>query len=305
MNALAFTNKIMLMMGWPILDTIEGTLGKQASKAVSTSNDVLSALQDDMDWQGLATTGYVSMTAAVVYTRDVTVSYGSTTLLTSAATFQASDLGKQIMVNTTKTAYRIVAVVSAMDITLDRPWVSSDIAAEEFEVFIGQNQFELPTDYDRMTTEKLYNSRTDSFVSVVSAQEMGMRRQTLGLGLNIGKPEKCTISGINSAGTAQKIHFDTCAEDDYSLEFSYQKRHPELDANDTLIVYPDKDMLYILDMVKARLDRDSELSQTAGQLAAEALATRNKQQQNKESGSSTLRITPDTGKMGRYRRRRR
>jgi len=305
MTALEFVNRVLQMLNYPAVTTIEGTLDKETSVAVNTSNDVLAALQDDSDWQELAATGYVSMEAATTSERTVTITYGSTSLLTSAALFTASDIGKQVMVASTKTAYRITAVPLATEATLDRPWVSSDIAAEVLDVYIGQNAFDLPTDYDRMTTEKLYNAREDNYVEVVSAQEIGVRRQALGLGLNIGVPTKCTIGGVNATGTAKKVHFDTCAQDDYSLEFSYQTKHPELSTNATLIAYPVKDMLYILDMIKARIDRDNELSQTAAQLAAEAINTRNKQQQNRESGSSVLRMTPDTGSMGRYRRRKR
>ncbi len=304
MEALEFVNKVLLMMAWPSVDTVEGSLDEETSRVVSASNDVLAAIQNDREWQTLAVEGYLEMEASTTSTAVATITYGSTSLVLDQSVFVVGDIGKQVMVAGTKTAYTIAAVVSGTNATLNRAWVDDDLA-EEREIYIGQSTYDLPEDYDRMTVDKLFNPRADNYIAIVDSVEMGRRRSVLGLGLNIGEPEKCTIRGVNSSGTAQKIHFDYCASDNYSLEYSYQKKHPVLSTDTALIAYPPKDMLYILDMIKARLDRDSELSQTAGQLANEAMTARNKQQQNKESGSSSVQFTPDTGSMGRYRRRRR
>lgn len=303
MNALEFVQEIETMMGWSQSSTIEGTLSKETRQVVSASNAVLLSVQGDRDWQELSVDGSIRMDKARSVDTDVTITFGSTTLSTSSATFVADDVGRLVMVSTSTMAYRISAYTSSTQVIISRAWVEDDLSGITSEVFIGQDTYELSAGYDRLLVEKLYNPVAQNWIQVVGASELAVRRQELGLGLNIGEPTKCTIHGLSSDGKRRKVHFDVCPQLDYELDFTYQRKHPELVADSVDIAYPPKDLLYLLDMVKARLDRDSEVAQTAAQVASDALNARNKMQQNRESGTDPLRVVPQTLRHGRRRRR--
>jgi len=304
MNALDFCNEIAQMMGYQQADTLAGTQSKELQTIVQASNKVLLNMQGDKEWRELTEQGHLAITAARSHDGLMSVAYGGSTLGTIDAIFTAADVGSMLHVGSTKMTYRIAVFNSTTSVTLDRPWVESSISANEKTIWIGQNTFELPTDFDRMLDTKFYNPIGDNYVALVPPRELNVQRQINGLGLSVGTPIKCSIVGKNTAGTAFNVHFDKCFEAPTDLDFQYQRNHIAIASDDTAIIeYPDKDMLYILDMVKARLDRDNESSQNAGQSAAEALHSRNRTQQNHESGSEPVRMTPSICQSGRRRRR--
>ena len=303
MNALEFCNEIEQMMGYDLSSTLAGTQTKELRDVVQASNKVLTNMQGDKEWRELTVDGHIAMGAARSHTNDIAVTYGSTLFQSVASIFTAADVGSMLQVSGNRVTYRIAAFIAANQVTLDRPWVEDTIANVENEVFIGQDTFEMPTNYDRMLDKKFYNPVGDNYITLVDPKELNVQRQTNGLGLSVGIPTKCAIHGMNTTGTAYKIHFDMAVQFNTDLDFQYLRKHDTLDADATLISYPDKDLLYIMDTVKARLDRDNEASQTAGQLAAEAMSERNKTQQNHESGNSAVRMTPFVRQTGRRRRR--
>lgn len=303
MTALQFVNAVCRMMGYPQVDSIETTQETETADVILAADSVLSNIQGDRNWPELAVDAHLSMASARSTVGIVTTAYGSTTLSAGVGTFIAGDLGSVVMVSNSKTSYRIAAYIASNQVTLDRAWVEDAICGVESTVFVGQDSYELPIDYDRMLVEKFYNPIEENHVVIVDPNELSVAKQILGLGMSIGAPAKCTIHGLNTAGTARKVHFDVVPQNNYDLEYKYQKKHAQLTTNAQLISYPEKDMLYIQDLVAARLDRDSEANKTAGQIAADAMSARNKSQQNQESGSGALRIVPVSRRHGRRRRR--
>ncbi|MBV1929219.1 MAG: hypothetical protein KUG81_06875 [Gammaproteobacteria bacterium] len=305
MNALRFVNDIELMLGYEVSDTIEGTVSKETQTVINACDTVLESLQGDRNWQELTTTGSIRMEQARTVESNVVTNFGSNQMTCAAGPFLSTDVGSMVFIGTTNVAYRIVAYASTSSVTLDREWVEDSISASGLEVFIGQDTYELPTDYDRHLVEKFYNpiATVANYVEIVGPAELAVKRQQLGLAFNVGEPSKCTISGLNATGTARLIHFDSVAQVPYELDYQYQMKHPQLTTDATLIAYPAKNFLYIKDLIKAMLDRDNEQSQSAQQVAQDALQGRIKGQQNKETGSESLRLIPEGRRHGRRRRR--
>lgn len=301
MNALTLVTDVELMMGYELSGTIEGTLSKETLSVVRACESVLKSLQGDRNWQELTVDATLQVDASRAFSGVTTITRGSTNLFNDASAFLAADVGKLVLVGGTKIAYRITVFVDIDNVTLNRAWIEADHAAEA-EVFVGQDSFELPVDYDRHLVEKFYNPVSNSYVTIVGPDELAVARQALGLALNVGIPEKCSIRGLNTAGTARIVHFDVCAAANYEMDYQYQKKHPSLTLDATLIAYPENHYLYIKDMIKALLDRDNELSQTAGQVASDAIQNRLKVQQSRSSGSEPMRLNPEVRRHGRRRR---
>lgn len=301
MNALELVNDVELMLGYAISSTIVGTLSKETASVVNACESVLFSLQGDRNWQELTEQGSIRIDACRSFEGVTNINRGSTTLFNNASSFLAGDVGQLVFIGGTRVAYRIVSLIDSDFVTINRAWVEPDYA-NTAEVFVGQDVFELPTDYDRHLVEKFYNPVANNYVSVVGPDELAVSRQAFGLALNVGVLEKCTIRGLNSSGTARIVQFDKCAEDNYELDFQYQKKHPALVANTTLILYPENHHLYIKDMIKAILDRDNEMSQTAGQVANDAIQARSKLQGQDRSGTEPMRINPEVRRHGRRRR---
>lgn len=304
MEALEFVNNIATMLGWETVTTIEGTVDKETENIVNASNVVLTSLQGDKDWSELRVDARLQLARSEIFDGIITATYGSTTLTCDAGLFSVGDVGKAIQVGYSKVAYRVSAYIDVNTVTLDRAWAEEDyLSDEDGHLYVGQDTYELPTDYDRFLVEKLYNSWEDSYAEVVGPQALSVTRQGYGLGLSIGIPTQCTVHGLNDAGTASKIHFDITPQENYLLNYAYQRKHPALTTDTTQIVYPDKNLMYIMDAVKYRLDRDTEVAQAAGAVANDALRERVRIQQNQESGSDPVRFAPRVGRWGRRRRR--
>jgi hypothetical protein len=304
MNALTLVNDVELMMGYELSSTIVGTLSKETQTVVRACESVLLSLQGDRNWQELTVDGQIRMDASRSFAGTTTITRGSTNLFNDGGGFLSTDVGQSVLVVGTRVAYRIAAYVDTNNVTLARTWVEDDHATTA-DVVVGQDTYELPTDYDRHLVEKFYNPVSNSYIEVVGPDELAVMRQALGLSLNVGIPEKCTIRGLNATGTARVVHFDKCADTYYELDFQYQRQHPALVADTTDVLYPDNHFLYIKDMIKAILDRDNEMAQTSGQVAQEAIQNRLKVQQSGTSGSEALRINPEVRPHGRRRRIRR
>lgn len=301
MDAITLVNDIELMLGYKISSTIVGSLSKETASVVNACESVLFSLQGDRNWQELTEQGSIRIDACRSFEGVTTITRGSTNLFNDDASFLSGDVGQLVFVAGTKVAYRITVVVNTTNVTINRAWVEADHAGLA-EVFVGQDIFELPTDYDRHLVEKFYNPVANNYVAVVGPDELAVSRQAFGLSLNVGIPEKCTIRGLNSAGTARIVHFDKCSENNYELDFQYQKKHPALTTDATRILYPENHHLYIKDMIKAILDRDNEMSQTAGQVANDAIQARSKLQGQDRSGTEPMRINPEVRRHGRRRR---
>jgi hypothetical protein len=301
MNSLTLVNDVEIMLGYELSATIVGTVSKETQSVVRACESVLSQLQGDRNWQELTADGSIRMDATRAIEGTTTITRGSTNLFNAGAGFLAADIGKLVWAEGTRVAYRISAYVDTSNVTISRAWVEDDHAAITY-VFVGQDAYDLPTDYDRHLVEKFYNPVASNYVAVVGPDELSVSRQANGLALNVGVPEKCTIRGLNTAGTARVVHLDVCPEGNYELDFQYQKHHPALTTDTVLIAYPDNHLLYIKDMIKALLDRDNELSQTAAQTAQSAIAAKSATQNHDRSGTEPMRINPQVSPHGRRRR---
>lgn len=305
MTALEFVKDIAGMMGWEKPTTLVSP-SKEIELILQATNDVFGHIQDDKRWPELTLSAHLLLEGVSTWD-DCTVnaSYGSSTLSATGASFVAGDVGKKVFVSGTKVQYVITAVGSSTSVTLDRPWSEADLSAATRDVHVGQDTYELPADFDRFYVDKLYLPAEDTHVQVVGKDELNVERQLNGLQLSSGIPQKCTIHGLSTDGTKRKIHFDLCAKENYELEFDYQRKHPTIAADADTVYYPSKNMLYIKDMVKARLDRDAEMSPLAQQIFAEAQQSRGDKLSSHDSGAEPMRIRPEVRPMGRYRRNRR
>jgi hypothetical protein len=304
MTALEFINEILKQMSYPKVTTIEGTLDKETDKAVGAANAVLASLQGDKDWDELTVNeAHILLEAYETHSVAVTVAYGSTVFTVDSATFAAGDVGKVLAVGSHNVAYRVSSFVSDTVVWLDRAWSGDDLTAEESTLYIGQDTYDMPVDYDRMLTDEFIAPAINARVLLVGPRELTTQRRRNGYGMSLGNPIKGTIHGLNSAGTARELHLDSIPSESIELEYSYQKKHPELSTDTTQILYPVQDLLYIQDMVVARLQRDSELAQTAGQVAQDSLRDKARVQGVRDAGNERVRFTPKV--YGRIRRRRR
>jgi len=303
MIALELVQEVAMMMGWPVpADLAHTPLSKEEAAMVGAANSVLSSLQGDADWKELSTSAVLRLPMAKKMSGVTNIAYGSSTLSILGGLFAGSDVDSVVQVSGYKAAYRIISVVSGNTVILDRVWAESAIINATIDTYVGKASFDLPTDYDRFLVETLYNQIAGNDIRIVGPSEFSFNRKKLGLGLNIGEPEVCTISGLNTAGTSCKIHFDRVANRDYDVDFQYQKKHPKVVNGTEAVLYPQKDIIYIKDMIKALLDRDNEAAQTAAQVSANAMQDRARVQAQRESGDSPVRISVYRRKHGRFRR---
>jgi hypothetical protein len=176
---------------------------------------------------------------------------------------------------------------------------TSETGIIDYKITFSRDRYQLPADYDRLKGDTMYNLNTGKEIRLVNEHEI---RKDFKTTVVPAEPETYTVYGRSDKGSPL-VHLNIPPDDMYIFQYEYQRNHPELRDDKTEILYPVRYHMFMVDTVKARLDRDSENKQQNVQVAQDALAERIRQEATPEPGSSRNRFTPDTGRRRLFRRR--
>jgi hypothetical protein len=319
MNALEFVDAISDALGWGEVTSIVDDVSSDTRKVIRNAGMVLNSMQSDQDWQSLRSTGKILTQPPLILTNQVlAVVKGDRTINFTGAlpAVVNQDLSGCIIslhpydatvpllgdggVSTHPTSYRLEAHNGSTSFELDKPWMyDTEGGANAYTITISRDRYQLPADYDRLKGDTLYNITTGKEMRLVNEHEV---RKDFSTTVTPAEPETYTIYGLTSKGNPM-LHLNIPADELYILSFDYQKNHPPLVGDKTEILYPVRYHMFMVDSVKARLDRDAENKQQAMQVANDALAERIRQEATPEPGSSRNRFTPSTGRPRLFRRR--
>jgi hypothetical protein len=257
-------------------------------------------MQNDKTWPELRKDGEIRKTAPRSIGEYCAITYGSTTLTSSNDEFLSTDVGKVIQVGSYAAVYRIDTFTGIGEVELESAWRDEDITVQS--AVIGQDKYSLPSDLDMLLSGKMLNMTTGTEVREVDPTEMRAIKSRDGLTLLLVEPQNFTVHGLDSSGN-KLIHFDKISDEEYALEYDYQMDHPELVADSTEILYPDKYIMYIADSVIAKLQRDVENSQVAVQSSQDSLKEAMRVGSNPNNSRDRMRLRVKGTRYGAYRRR--
>lgn len=301
MTALEFVNAVSDALSWGMVDSIERDVTSDTRKIIRNANLVLRSVQADDSWQVLRRKYKIMVQAPVSSNADgIAITKGSTTM-----TFTNSDtspnaewVGALIKISGYDTTYRVMRFNGASTIELDKAWRHSTISgAGSFS--LGRDQYQLPEDYDRYKGKIAQNLSTGTELDLVDENEV---RKDFTEELTPQEPTAFTVFGVSPKGR-RVLHLNFVPDDNYVIEITYQANHPELREDTDEVLYPPRLHLFLVDTIKARLDRDAENKAQAQQVANDALADRIRQESVPEPGSSRMQATPSYRKAN-FRRRR-
>ncbi len=306
MVASTLINSISDLLGWGQLSDITDDPTPEHRKIVRAINSILRAMQNDKDWPELAVTNRLLTSAAVSEDGVLTVARGSNivTLSYSAVNiFAEDDVGLYISIDSSF-PYRIASYQSDYGITIDRPFAGTSTATGSYKKFALS--YPLPVDYDRLLGGEITILETGEHIDEVAPSVLRQNFRDNGVAVLIQDPESYAVHGLDSAGNPL-INFDSAFEEIRSLEYSYQKKHPEVivgpTATDITLLYPDRYMLYIIDQAVAKLSRDVENSAQVQQQASDAYKEAVRANSNPATGRERSVMTVDALRHGSYRRR--
>lgn len=297
MQALEFINYVCDMMGWGQTTNIATDTDPDVRKAIRVSQATLKAMQNDKEWPELRENGVVDIPAQSALA-GFTTSYGSATVVYTG-TLTADYVGTVVdFGDANEYLYRVVSVgVNTLDVDHVVQSASELNATGTFTWDFAS----LPSDFDRNPTAEMFNMRLGAEVTETDNVTMRKTKRDAGTSLTLQTPQTYVIHGRDASGD-KLVHFDyaTGVVDSYSFE--YQKRHPDLTANATEILYPERHMLYVFDSIMAKLRRDVEDSEKAQIAAQDALKEAIRVGSNPDQSRSRTRMRVDRLKHGSYRR---
>lgn len=267
-NAKDFLNRFFDRMSWEQVTTLETqSPSNELRKGLRLLNTILETVEGIDDWPLLRKDGKIVLVAGEESDTTagseeyVTATQNSDEVTVDNATFDDSYKNRAFQVVGDSTWYRIVDVLSATQLKLDRAWVADSItAADEKTYKIGVDQYSLPTDFGRPITD-MQNHFGTVTIQPVSPNKFAEIRRTSN-GITFGDPKYYTIYGMNDARTAWTIHFHPWPSTARVLTLPYQMLHPTIDSDNDKILFPSRYNAVLMDIMLQLAYRDHEDSDT-------------------------------------------
>jgi hypothetical protein len=262
MLGLDLFNELAHRLRWQRVSTIEGVLAPEHEKLLILINRALETLPSISDWPLLQTEGTIRLLAE--YTSDLTVgleeyvtaTQDSDTLTVDNMAFDASFVGRAIQVSGDNYPYRITAVLSPTQVTLNRAWISDSITpADQRTILVAMDRYVLADDFDRPIDD--IQNLFGGTVRAISPEEFRARRRKAS-GITPGDPEVFTIYGTNDNETSLLIHFDPFPRYARILEYPYVRSHPRIETDDDKILFPKKHIEALIEVIHYVAKRDHE-----------------------------------------------
>lgn len=304
MNALAVLNEIEDRLGWTQTKTLDTEpLTADTRKLLRLLNRVLQSITGMQDWPLLRKDGSILLIAD--QTSDLTagaeeyvaIARDSDTMTVQNATFGEQIIGHALQVSGDEVVYRIKDVTSPTTLQLTETWASDDIVVGDERTYtIAMDQYALPQDFDRPLTDAQaffapYNIRPmspDEFEQLVRNDP----------GITVGEPRQFTIFGMNAAQTSELLHVRPFPDEQRRLRFSYQMIHPTINSDNDKILFQNRYIAAIQEMVLQLALRDYEDDAKTQVVLADMLRAYNQQTANKGITGSRMVMR----KTGRIRR---
>lgn len=309
-NGLETLNEIADRLGWPQIETLDKPpLSKEARKLLRLLNRVLQTISGIQDWPLLRAEGTIVTVPAVRGSADpngdgsdvdgqyVTTTQNSAVVTIPNITFDQTYIGRAFQVSGDNMIYRIIAVPSPTSLQLSRAWVGASVAASEKRLWIiAMDQYALPTDFDRPLTD-WQGFFAPYGIDPVSPDEFAeLRRRERGI--SPGETRQYTVYGMNDNETSFLVHFHPFIEDQRLIQFPYQKIHREINSDNDKIMFPNRYITPIIEMVLQLAQRDYEDDAKVERTLIDMINAYNQQVANPDVTGSR----PILRKSGRIRR---
>ena len=296
MNALELVANVSDSLGWGDVDSLD-TDDASNRKILRHANLVMASMQGERKWKELEAKGNLVTQARVTLdsTSSTSVVYGqsSVTLGVSVATIR-DFTGGLVRYGGAGEWYRLLGIDrNTGETEMDRPYVGTSFSGVGTEIEFVRDSYQLPDDYDRLNTKKMYDRTNLVEIELVDDAKLDYIQS---LGITPQPPKYFAIRGRTPAGNSM-ISFDSPPDDVYMYSFSYQRNHPELVKDSDEVLYPIRYNLALVDQIAARLNRDTEDQQKVIADAAAALAERVRQEANPDDGDRPLQMQPWTGRV--------
>lgn len=304
--AIDILNEIADRLGWPQIESIEAsTLSSETRKLLRLMNRVLSTLGGLEDWPILRETGEIVLVAS----ETASTTSGSEQYLTATqndktitianyTSFDTSYIGRSFQADGYDYVYTIESINSTGSVELNRAWIDSSITvADEVTWTIAADRYVLPADFDRPIDD--FGAFLAPYeIRPTSPEDIAERRRKRGNAIELGEPEVFTIFGLNVAQTQELIHFDPWPESARLLTFEYIKQHPVIDSDNDKILYPNRVIEVIIEIMLQLAYRDYEDDARMQQTLVQMIQSYNQSIGKKSLTQKKLVMRPD----GRTRR---
>ena len=257
---LTLINEIEDRLGWRQTESLDDpNMRPDTRKLVRLLNRVLRSMQRLDTWPLLRTDAEIITVPSVVEVEYVTIVPGSSTLDLGLSNegrvvFDETMVRRAVQIGGEPTLYRIVSVESPTSLTLNRPWVGAELDDEEVSVFIGQDQYALPADFDRPCGD------WDSFLApyrIVPVNPGKFKELRSGGGAaRTDNPAVFTIYGTTPGENRQVLHLDPFPSNLQILNYSYQKDHPEIRTDADYVMMPNAKQDAVIEGVLYLASRD-------------------------------------------------
>jgi hypothetical protein len=304
MNALEILNEIADRLGWPQIETLDKPpLTKETRKLLRLLNRVLQTITGINDWPLLRADGTIVTLAKE--TSDltdgseeyVTATLNSDVITVDNATFDQTYIGRAFQIAGDNVVYRIIAVPAPTQLQLNRAWVSDSIVSGDERIYtIAMDRYALPVNFDRPLTDIQGFFAPYSILPISPDEFSEIRRRERGI--TTGEPRRYTIYGMNDNETAFLIHFHPYPEDQRILAYPYQRLHREINSDNDKILFPNRYVAPIMEMVLQLAQRDYEDDAKVERTLVDMINTYNQQVANPDVTGSRSIIR----KTGRIRR---
>jgi hypothetical protein len=304
-RAIDFINEANDRLGWPQLDSLdiakESWTSKQR-KLVALVNRVLKTMGGLNDWPLLRKDGSIVLIADEISATTsgseeyVTATQNSSTVTIANVTLDNTYIGRAFQVSGDDYVYRILEVPTTTTIKIgigdtERGWISDSITVSDEKTYkIGADRYALPTDFDRFTDD-IHNYFSPYSIEPVVPREFAKRRRD-GTGIEVDDPQVFTIYGLNDGESSQIILFDPFPDEARLLTFSYQRVHPDLNGDNDKILYAERYLEVLMDVVLEVANRDHEDDSKVQQLLVDAITKYNQQLGNPSVNDETPVIRP-------------
>jgi hypothetical protein len=296
MNGLTVLNEIEDRLAWTQTKTLNiEPLSGDTRKLLRLLNRVLQTITGMQDWPLLRKEGTINLLPAETSDETtgseeyVTATLNSDVVTVANATFDLTYKGRAFQVAGDNVVYRIKDVTSPTTLQLNHIWVSDSITvSDERTYIIAMDQYALPTDFDRPITDMQGFFAPYNILPLNPDRFSELRR--IERGLTRGEPRRYTLYGMNDGQTSLLVHFHPYPEYQRVIQFPYQIIHPEINTDNDKILFPNRYIAVIEEMVLQLALRDYEDDSKTERVLADMLRTYNQQVANPDVSGSRLRI---------------
>lgn len=284
--ALDLLNEVADRKGWPQISTIEvaeADLRADHRKMLRLLNRILQTVGGYNDWPMLREEGTLVLVAAEEGDSDssefVTATQNSDTVTVANASFDETYIGRGFQVSGDEYVYRITAVPSTTQLKLNRAWVSDNITvADEKTYTIAMDRYALPEDFGR-TIDDWKSFFGQYKIEPRDPNEFRELRRDAAYQITLGDPDYFTVYGLTNG--RQVVHFHPWPENARLLLYEYQRRHPIINSDQDMVLFPVTYLNSLIDLMVYFLDRDYDgNSVKSDKVLRDWVAEHNRQQSN-------------------------